>query len=148
MKTLELIASETELYDLMMKPIADQYGLTAMELSILLFLANDPECDTATDIVEIRHLAKSYVSTSIRSLEEQVYLKKEHRNGDHRTTRLVLLPPAQEVINAGRQAQTDFMSILTGNFSEDEICELETFLNRMNDNVCRALKETTGNGKR
>ncbi len=148
MRILEFIASETKLYDLMMKPIAGRYGLTAMELSILLFLANNPEYDTATDIVEIRHLTKSHVSTSVRSLEEQSYLKKEHRNGDHRTTRLVLLPPAQEIINAGRQVQTDFMSILTGNFLEDEIRELETFLNRMNDNVCRALKETSGNGKR
>ncbi len=141
MKTLDFIASEKELYDLKIKPIADCFSLTAMELSILLFLANNPEHDTATEIVEMRHLTKSHVSTSVRSLEENGYLKKEHRNGDHRTTHLVLQPPSQEIISAGRKAQADFMSILTGNFSEDEIRKLEEFVGRMNDNVCRALKE-------
>lgn len=147
MKTLEFIASVTELYDLKMKPIAEYFGLTAMELSILLFLANNPEYDTATEIVEIRHLTKSHVSTSVRSLEEKEYLKKEHRNGDNRTTHLVLLPSSQEIINAGRKAQADFMSVLTEGFSENEIRKLDEFANRMNDNVCRVLKEVAVNGK-
>lgn len=147
MKTLEFIASETELYDFKMKPIADSYGLTAMELSILLFLANNPEHDTATEIVEMRHLTKSHVSTSVRSLEENGYLKKEHRNGDNRTTHLVLLPPSQEIINAGRKAQADFMSVLTDGFSADEICRLEEFVSRINENVCKVLKEASANGK-
>lgn len=147
MRTLEFIASEKELYDLKMKPAAEHYGLTSMELSILLFLANNPEHDTATEIVEIRHLIKSHVSTSVRSLEENGYLKKEHRNGDHRTTHLVLLPSSEEIINAGRKAQADFMSVLTEGFSENEIHKLEEFVSRMNDNVCNALKKASGNGK-
>jgi len=147
MKILEFIASETELYELNMKTIADRYGLTAMELSILLFLANNPEYDTATKIVDMRHLTKSHVSISVRALEEKCYLKKEYRNGDHRTTHLVLLPSSQKVISDGRKAQADFMSILTGNFSDDEIRKLEEFMSRMNDNVCLALSEDFGNGK-
>ncbi|MCR4940944.1 MAG: MarR family transcriptional regulator [Treponemataceae bacterium] len=147
MKIFEFIASETELYELKMKPIAVRYGLTNMELSILLFLANNPEYDTATEIVEIRHLTKSHVSISVRSLEEKCYLKKEYRNGDHRTTHLVLLRSSQEIISTGRKAQSDFMSTLTRNFSKDEIRKLEGFLCRMNENVCKALKKGSENGK-
>lgn len=147
MKTLEFIASETELYSLKMRPIADSYGLTAMELSILLFLANNPEHDTATEIVGMRHLTKSHVSTSVRFLEEKGYLKKEFRNGDHRTTHLVLLPSSQKIIRSGRKAQTEFISILTCNFTEDEIRKLKEFVGRMNDNVSGALKEGVRFGK-
>lgn len=75
MKILDFISSEIELYNSKLKPIADHYGLTSMEFSILLFLANNPEYDTATEIVTIRHLTKSHVSASVRSLEEKGLLK-------------------------------------------------------------------------
>mgnify|MGYP001769901188 CR=1 FL=1 len=141
MKPIEFVASEMELYELRMKPVSERYGLTAMELSILLFLANNPGLDTATEIVEKRHLTKSHVSTSVRSLEEKGYLKKEHRNGDHRTTHLVLLPSAMEIVEAGQKAQADFAQTLLKGFSDEEIRQLERMLCRMNDNVLEALRE-------
>lgn len=148
MKVLEFISSEKELYDLRMKPVAERYGLTAMELSILLFLANNPEHDTATEIAEIRHLAKSHVSTSVRTLVEKGLMEKEHRDGNHRTTHLVLLPASEEIISAGQRSQTEFTSALTENFSEDELRQLEMFISRMNENVHRALQEGIRIGER
>ena len=42
--------------------ICETHAITRMELDILLFLANNPCFDTATDIVENRFLSKSHVS--------------------------------------------------------------------------------------
>jgi len=146
-KILRFITAQSELYDRKAGPVAERYGLTAAELSILLFLSNNPEHDTATEIVKIRRLAKSHVSTSIRSLELRGFVKREYRNGDRRTAHLVLLPSSREIVRAGNEAQTDFLSVLTGNFSPDELRALEGFIDRMSGNVFRALKEPAGHGE-
>lgn len=57
-----------DLYGKMLAPVCERYGLTYMELTILLFLANNPRYDTATEIVKFRHLTKSHVSLTVRSL--------------------------------------------------------------------------------
>ena len=40
------------LYGQRIQPVCEAYGLTRMEMDILLFLANNPAFDTARDIVE------------------------------------------------------------------------------------------------
>ena len=41
-----------------------QYGLNQLEIDILLFLHNNPDCRTASDICRYRGLAKSNVSAA------------------------------------------------------------------------------------
>ena len=50
-----------ELYENMVSPVCEKYELTYMEFTVLMFLANNPQYDTATQIVRYRHLAKSHV---------------------------------------------------------------------------------------
>ena len=47
-----------ELYENMVSPVCEKYELTYMEFTVLMFLANNPQYDTATQIVRYRHLAK------------------------------------------------------------------------------------------
>ena len=56
------------LYSKCVGEICVWHGITRMELDILLFLANNPCFDTATEIVEIRYLSKSQVSSSVKLL--------------------------------------------------------------------------------
>ena len=62
-----------EVYASMVLPVCKKYGLTYMEFTVLLFLANNPQYDTATQIIKYRHIAKSHVSISIRSLQERAF---------------------------------------------------------------------------
>ena len=55
--------------------LAGEYGLNQLEIDILLFLHNNPDCNTASDIVELRGLAKSNVSTAIERLRREGYLR-------------------------------------------------------------------------
>ena len=57
-----------KLYCGLFTSMLESWGLTQLEADILLFLANNPEYDTARDIVEVRHLAKSHVSAGIEAL--------------------------------------------------------------------------------
>ncbi len=141
MKALDFAACIMKLYEKQMEPISREYDLTAMELNILLFLANNPEYDTAKDIVERRYLTKSHVSISIRSLEERNLLRKENRNGNHRTTHLVLLPEADKIIRRGQNAQASYMETLMAGLSEAEVQSLRLSLDRIGENALRGIRE-------
>ncbi|HQO56733.1 MAG TPA: helix-turn-helix domain-containing protein [Clostridia bacterium] len=141
MKALDFVACSMKLYEKQMEPICREYGLTAMELNILLFLANNPEYDTAKEIVERRYLTKSHVSISIRSLEERHLLRKESRNGDHRTTHLVLQPESNEIISRGQSAQSAYLEMLMAGLSETEIRNFQMYLDKIGENAIKGMKE-------
>ncbi|MCR5770553.1 MAG: MarR family transcriptional regulator [Butyrivibrio sp.] len=139
MTVLDFIASTQELYNRSISKVCNKYELTNMEMAIILFLANNPQYDTATDIVNKRHLTKSHVSTSIRSLEEKNYLKKEYRNGDHRTYHLVLLPASKKMVKDGQKAQKAFLNVLTKDFTASELGMMQKYLQHVYDNVIKEL---------
>ena len=66
----------TSYYELLSSRICDQYGLTQMEYDILMFLHNNPQHNTAAEIVKIRKSTKSHVSTSLKKLKD---LLKEYK---------------------------------------------------------------------
>ena len=49
-------------------PLIQKSRLSMRELDVLLFLANNPDYDTARDIAEFRSLAKSQVSQAVELL--------------------------------------------------------------------------------
>lgn len=117
------------------------YKLTRMELDILLFLANNPRYDTAKDIIEIRYLAKSHVSSSISLLEKKGFLRKEYSDNNRKTAHLKICEPATEIIHAGRAAQEKFIEIMLDGFSEEEAEDLRRYNDRMRRNINSYLKE-------
>ena len=46
------------LYDKMLKKVCTEHDLTIVEADIISFLQNNPEKDTAADIVELRRLSR------------------------------------------------------------------------------------------
>ena len=67
MKFVDFMADSRDFYTGLIDPVCKKYGLTQMEFNILLFLANNPECDTAARIIKKRAFTKSHVSMSVRS---------------------------------------------------------------------------------
>ena len=49
-------------------PVLERWSLTTGEMQVLLFLANNPGCDTARDMVVVRGLGKSQVSQAVELL--------------------------------------------------------------------------------
>lgn len=61
----------------LMKSVCEMYDLTLIEAKILVFLKNNPSCDTAADIVEYRMLSKGNVSQAVDSLiRKRVFAEK------------------------------------------------------------------------
>lgn len=120
MKFFEMIDGSKKIYELQLDPVCKKYSLTMTELSILLFLANNKEYDTASDIVKVRHIAKSHVSVSIHSLIDKEYLTGTYLADDRRTMHLKLTPSTKKIIQDGRKAQKRFGEMLLDGLSENE----------------------------
>lgn len=129
------------LYNQSMEPVCAQLEMTRTEMDVLLFLANNPEFDTARDIVEQRMLTKSHVSASLASLEERGYLERGHHPGNRRTVHLKLLPAAEAAVEAGRQAQRRYFTAAFRGISPEETEQMERTFLKIAANVRELLWE-------
>ena len=129
------------LYSRCVGEICVKHGITRMELDILLFLANNPCFDTATDIVEIRYLSKSQVSSSIKLLEKQGWLRKEYADKNRKTAHLKICEAAADIVEDGRAAQEKFLKIMLNGFSEEEKESMKQYNARLLDNLNSYMKE-------
>lgn len=117
------------------------HGITRMELDILLFLANNPCFDTATDIVENRYLAKSHVSSSVKLLETRGYLRRQYTQGNRKTAHLKITDAAAKIVRDGQAAQRQFVSIVMKGFTSEEINSMRAYNERIFENINAYLKE-------
>ena len=135
------IAAMRSLYSAQLDAVGREYGLARVELDILLFLANNPQFDTATDIVERRCISKAHVSQSVKSLEQRGYLERRYAGDNRRTIHLHLLECAQAAVDAGRQAHARCLAALLEGFSAAECEQLRSYLSRISDNAWAQMKK-------
>lgn len=132
-------AANESLYTATVSPVCEKHGLTYMEFTVLMFLANNPQFDTASDIVRYRHLTKSHVSMSVRSLQDKGLLKGEYHEPNRRTIHLTVLETAEPIVSDGRAAQQRYGSILFTGFSETEYELFVAYMKRIDNNITECL---------
>ena len=143
-RLLKYVYDAGRLYHRLLSPAREAAGLTQSELDILLFLANNPGYDTASDMVTVRRLAKSNVSVGVKSLEHKGYLQRRTDAGDRRVEHLAPTPGAARAIALGREGQTAFQEALTGDLSPKEREQLDHLLDRIHKNLAHALNVPEG----
>ena len=77
-------AAEDE-YSVYRKHIMAKFSLSAAETDIIMFLANNPDYDTAADISKVRRILKSQVSVSVKSLCEKGLLTGTYKDGNKKS---------------------------------------------------------------
>ena len=92
--------SLTAFYEACTKPVRDAYDLTQMQFNILMFLHNNPQFDTAGDLVKTRHLTKSHVSTALKELEARGWIEAHYAAGNRKSQHLRITKSAEAVIAA------------------------------------------------
>ena len=108
-------------------------GLSRGEMDVLLFLANHPAYDTATDVVKVRGLSKSHVSAMVDKLAQRGMLLRQVEESNRRVVRLSLLPAAAQAVALGREAQEQFNRRLFAGISPLEQSNFERTLHA----ICR-----------
>ena len=133
------------LYSKCVERVCVKHSITRMELDILLFLANNPCFDTATDIIEVRYLSKSQVSSSIKLLEQRGYLRQEYLECNRKTAHLKICEGAMDIIHDGQKAQEKFVSIMLEGFSQEEVDSMKKHNGHIMRNINAYLKEEQNN---
>lgn len=102
-------------YNAKCKPLCQEIGMPQTAFDILMFLANNPEFDTARDIVEWRYIKANLVSINVESLVREGYLTREKKSRRQEKGAACMHGKSRFGRGAG---QTASESICRGNVSE------------------------------
>ena len=102
----------------------------------LAFLFNNPKCDTAKDIVQLKGFSKAYVSKAVEPLLKKGFISIEVDKSDRRCQHLKLTSQSEEIVGELHKMQMEFLKKLTNNIPEEDILTFlevtEKFANNSN----------------
>ena len=128
-------------YELLSSRICDQYGLTQMEYDILMFLHNNPQHNTAAEIVKIRKSTKSHVSTSLKKLENKGLIERIQSEDNKKHIEIVLLDKAELIVEAGINVQKQFAQNVLSGLTEEETHMCIKVFNKICNNAEEYLRK-------
>ena len=137
---VELTKKFMAAYKAAQKKVCKAWNVPEVSLDILLFLANNPEYNTARDIVEVRSIKANLVSQHVDRMVREGYLCRKEVQGDRRKRDLSLTEKAMPIIEAGRRMQTDFFETLFHGVSEGEKRAFFETMDTMSRNMDKILK--------
>ncbi len=112
-------------------------NINFLEAEILLFLHNNTEANTLTEIINAKDFAKSHVSVAISHLEKKGYLSKNTTPKNKKTQILTLLPKSELLIKQLNNCVEEFQQKAFKGISETEIAQMDKILTK----ICSNLKE-------
>ena len=119
----------------------ERTGLSMREAHILLFLANNPEYDTARDITILRGMSKSQVSQAVELLVAEGFLLRTPDDTDRRVIHLAISPEGQPLAQECQVLQEHCSAQLLTGLSPEEILQLQDLLDVVLDNGARLAEE-------
>lgn len=128
------------LYDRMLKKVCTEHALTIVEADIISFLQNNPEKDTAADIVELRMLSKGAVSKAVESLIQKSLLKRIPDTEDRRKIHLKLNLQVGPITESIEKVRAEFVNTVLEGFTKEELEVYRDFSDRLFDNIKKAME--------
>lgn len=122
-------------------PICRKYGIN----QILLFLANNPQYNTARDVCRTRGIKSGIASVTVESLINSGFLLQEDDPSDRRKHRLVPTEKAKDVISEGQKMQKHFACVLKDGITEDELAAFARMTEKVTKNIGKLGKEKQSN---
>ncbi len=139
-KVLGLPYKILQAYSQECRGICTQLQIPQTAFDILMFLANNPDMNTARDIVEIRGIKANLVSINVDRLVNEGLLERKPVPGDRRKTVLVCTEKADAFIMQGRAVQTRFAEQLLQGVDEAQYQNLLETLDKIEQNATKIRK--------
>ena len=124
-----------EAYHAVLQPICKDTGLPPMAVDILMFIANNPDSNTAGDICRCRGLKTGIVSVHIDRLVNEGLLLRQAVPSDRRKTQLVCTEKTGSIIETGRELQKSFAQKLLAGMSDADIEVFHNCLTNLSNNI-------------
>lgn len=109
-------------------PLLERTGLSMREIHVLLFLANNPDYDTARDVTEFRGLSKSQVSQAVELLTAEGLLTRTADAADRRVIHLAITPEGAPLVRECQAIQAACGRRLLEGMSPAEEAQLRALL--------------------
>ena len=142
---LHFAASLHRLYNLTLRDFGRANGLSQTEMDVLLFLHNNPDCNTARDMVHLRGLAKSNVSTALDSLRTRGLVESRPEENNRRVNRLFLRPAAPLIEGLSRR-QTQFFHALQQGLTPVQQAQADAYFAILQRNIDAELARLDESG--
>ena len=139
--SMEFAIKTSLAYSTVCKPLCQELKLPQTAFDILMFLANNPDCKTARDIVEIRKIKANLLSVNVDKLVQEGYLERRTVQDDRRKQELHCTERAQPVIVRGRALQNAFFERLLAHTDAPMREAFFATLAVMGNNLDEILKE-------
>ena len=130
-------------YETFCQPVCKKYQLSQTSFDVLMFLANNPEYNTARDICEIRGIRTGIASVAVDLLVKNGYIHRQPDASDRRLTRLILTEKSEEIIQSGRLIQREFGAQLITGISDEEMTAYMKTAQKFRENILN-MKQTRG----
>lgn len=138
---LATIQQITKLHENMLKDICAEHGLSLLEAKVLSFLHNNPDRDTAADIVELRMLPKGNVSQAVESLVQKQLLSRRPDTVDRRRIHLSLTELAAPIVLDLDVLRVRFQAAVFAYISPEEQQQFEQIYRRLGENARNAMNK-------
>ncbi len=127
-------------YCIRCKSLCRELHMPQTAFDILMFLANNPDYNTAKDIVDLRGIKANLVSVNVDRLVREGYLDRSDYPGDRRKTILVCTPKAQSIITRGQELQESFFQDIFQDVDEASRENFHRVMEQVDRNLSRIMK--------
>lgn len=142
-RLLHFFQQYTKYCDHQFQSILERMGITMREVHVLLFLANNPEYDTARDITVLRGISKSQVSQAVDLLSAEGFLLRTPDAEDRRVVHLSISPEGWPLAKECQEIQEFCGEQLVRGMSEEEVTTLRALFERVIDNGTHLAEEVS-----
>ena len=142
-RLLHFFQQYTKYCDHQFQSVLERMGITMREVHVLLFLANNPEYDTARDITVLRGISKSQVSQAVDLLSADGFLTRTPDAEDRRIVHLSISPEGWPLAKECQKIQEFCGEQLVRGMSEDEVTTLRALFERIIDNGTQLAEEVS-----
>ena len=122
-------------------PVCREYHLTGTEMTVLLFLYNNPDRNTATDIIQYSRLAKANISKAVEHLLRRDLLERTRDAQDRRVVHLCLTETALCMMPDLLGAAEQYLRGIFAGFTPEETHRYSEFNQRMAANAESRLQK-------
>lgn len=123
------------------EPVCKEYHLTSTEMMVLLFLYNNPEKNTATDIIKYSRMAKANISKAVEHMIRRNLLVRMRDAQDRRLMHLCLTETALCMMPDLLGAAELYLRGIFADFTPEEMREYADFNTRMAANAESRLQK-------
>ena len=124
-------------------PLLERTGLTMREVHVLLFLANNPDYDTARDVTLYRGMSKSQVSQAVELLCAKGLLQRTPDEADRRMVHLAITQAGQPLARECQELQERCGTRLLDGLSPEQVRQLRDLLETVASNGAHLAEEAS-----